>query len=83
MVTAIKIKYVKGIFQPLEKVNLPEGVEVTAHIDPINLNMIKNDMVHVGKKHFLKMLSQLKFTSGVTDASTNHDKYLYDNPHNL
>ena len=33
MTTAIKTKYVGGVFQPLEKVNLPEDFDVTIRIE--------------------------------------------------
>ena len=33
MATAIKTKYVNGVFQPLEKVNIPEGLNVTVRIE--------------------------------------------------
>jgi len=36
-----------------------------------------------GKKHYLELLAKLKFKGGPKDGSINHDKYLYDNPHNL
>ena len=33
MTTTIKTKYIHGVFQPLEKVNLPEGLDVTVHLE--------------------------------------------------
>lgn len=34
------------------------------------------------KKHFWELLAELK-ADGPKDGSINHDKYIYDNPHNL
>jgi len=33
MITTIKTKYANGVFQPLEKVNLPEGSHLILHIE--------------------------------------------------
>jgi len=35
------------------------------------------------KRHYSDLLAKLKFKGKIKDASTNLDKYLYDNPHNL
>lgn len=81
MTTVIKTQFKNGVFQPLEKVHLSEGKEIEIYFTPEAST--DKEFVRVGKRRFLEMLSRLKFTSDVTDASTNHDKYLYDNPHNL
>ena len=82
----INAQYNHGLIKPMENLDLNEGemiqVIIRRKADREKQEMSDNQSGDK-KKHFLEMLSQLKFTSGVTDASTNHDKYLYDNPHNL
>jgi len=44
---------------------------------------INKTFIKPKSKHYLESLGQLKFKGTPKDASINHDKYLYSNPHNL
>ena len=73
---AIRAKFNQGVFEPLEKVSLPEGFDVMIHLE--ELDSVPDDP-SIKKKHSFELLSQLNFKSEVKDGSTNLDKYIYDN----
>ncbi len=78
MATAIKAVYEDGVFKPKEPVALEEHAEVEVLI-PARQTQASDDPT--GWKAIDELIGFIKGKGGPTDVSENHDKYLYDDPH--
>jgi predicted DNA-binding antitoxin AbrB/MazE fold protein len=76
MTKTIEAIYEKGVFKPLKKVTFPEHERVKLTISPAEQNEAEiKKFVERQKKAFLKIAGT--GSSGLTDVSKNHNKYLY------
>jgi predicted DNA-binding antitoxin AbrB/MazE fold protein len=76
MTTTVKAIYEDGVFKPKEPVSLDEHTEVEVTI-PRRPQRDPDDPT--GWKAIDELVGCLK--SGRSDIAENHDKYLYDDPH--
>ncbi|NUM37456.1 MAG: antitoxin family protein [Candidatus Brocadiae bacterium] len=42
MIKTIRASYINGMFKPLEKLDIPEGQEITITMDIVSSNAVKN-----------------------------------------
>ncbi len=85
MTKTVEAIYENGVFKPVKKVKLPEHKRVKLTISPTKpVEPIEEDeeaikrLVERQRKAFLKIAGTA--SSGLSDVSRNHDKYLYGEP---
>lgn len=85
MSQVIEAIYENGVFKPVKKVKFPEHKRVKLTISPREPDeLIEEDeeaikrLVERQRKTFLKIAGTA--SSGLSDVSKNHDKYLYSEP---
>lgn len=82
MTKTVEAIYENGVFKPVKKVKLPEHKRVNLIISP-TIEMPEDEeeikkMVERQKRALLKIAGT--GSSGLSDVSENHDKYLYGKP---
>jgi len=78
-----QISLPESTYEELKSLAQEESKSIAAKIREVLGQRLKTDKPKKKKRHFLELLSELKFKGGPKDGSVNHDKYLYNNPHNL
>jgi predicted DNA-binding antitoxin AbrB/MazE fold protein len=77
MTKTVEAVYENGVFKPVKKVKLPEKRHFKLTISPAEENEKKIKKIVERQKKALKKLIGIGH-SGLTDVSTNHDKYIYE-----
>lgn len=75
----IEAIYEEGVFKPIKKVHLKEHEKVELTISPVQQDEVEiKRLVERQKKAFIEIAGT--GSSGLSDVSKNHDKYLYGKP---
>jgi len=73
----IRAKFNQGVFEPLEEVSLPEGVDVMVHVEELDsIPELKEEAKSKSSSSALKSIMQIK-GQGSRDSSSTIDEVLY------